>query len=262
MKGYIYEIKNKNTGKSYIGQTIQKPQKRWNNHNISTNTHIGRAINKYGRESFLYSIIEKTEVETKTELRLKLNELEKYYINKFNTFKNGYNESNGGDYNCVLSEEARLKISNANKGKILSEETKEKIRQANLGKNLSKEHCEKISKANKGNKNTLGIKHSEKARANMKRAQQGKIISDEQKQKLSEFNINRYKNMSTEERKNITKKANISRMKKVICIETGIIYNYVLEAQNLTGIKGIGMVCNKQRKTAGGYKWSWCEEKN
>lgn len=260
MKGYIYEIKNNNTGKSYIGQTIQKPQKRWNNHNISTNTHIGRAINKYGRNNFSYYIIEEINLDTKEELRLKLNELEKYYINKFGTFKNGYNESSGSDYNRVLSEEARLKISNANKGKKLSSKTKEKIRQANIGKSLTKEHCRKISEANKGNKSALGIKHTKEARLNMSKAQKGHFVSKEQRKKLSEYNLNKYKSMSLEEKKQITGKANESKKKKVICVETGIIYNYVLEAQNINGIKGIGSVCNKKRKTAGGYRWKWYEE--
>ena len=66
----------------------------------------------------------------------------------------------------------------------------------------------------------------------------------------------------------ITKKANIlygtgrdrqakSKSKKVICIETGVIYNSLKEAKEQTGINNIYNVCNGKAKTAGGYHWQY-----
>lgn len=49
-------------------------------------------------------------------------------------------------------------------------------------------------------------------------------------------------------------------VKKELCVETNTIYNYVVDAENITGIKGIGMVCNGERKTAGGYHWIWVKK--
>lgn len=55
-------------------------------------------------------------------------------------------------------------------------------------------------------------------------------------------------------------KPNIACFKKVICIETGIIYNSIEEAKRKTNILGIGFVCRKERKTAGGYHWQYYKE--
>lgn len=54
-------------------------------------------MRKYGVENFTIKEIDRTECETKDELILKLNDLEKYYIEKLNTIRPyGYNISPGG----------------------------------------------------------------------------------------------------------------------------------------------------------------------
>lgn len=54
-------------------------------------------MRKYGVENFIIKEIDRTECETKDELILKLNDLEKYYIEKLNTIRPyGYNISPGG----------------------------------------------------------------------------------------------------------------------------------------------------------------------
>jgi group I intron endonuclease len=50
----------------------------------------------------------------------------------------------------VVSEETRVKLAAAGKGRAVSEETKEKIRKANSGRSLSEEHRQKLSDAHKG----------------------------------------------------------------------------------------------------------------
>jgi hypothetical protein len=50
--------------------------------------------------------------------------------------------------------------------------------------------------------------------------------------------------------------------KKVCCIETGVVYNSTVVAEDETGILGshISEVANGIRKTAGGYSWRYIEE--
>ena len=48
-----------------------------------------------------------------------------------------------------------------------------------------------------------------------------------------------------------------SLAKRVLCIETGDIYDSIKEATEKTGVnpKNIGQCCNGRRKTAGGFHW-------
>lgn len=50
--------------------------------------------------------------------------------------------------------------------------------------------------------------------------------------------------------------------KKVQCIETGLIYGSMREAERMTGIcyNNISQVCSGQRKTAGGFHWKIIKE--
>ena len=49
--------------------------------------------------------------------------------------------------------------------------------------------------------------------------------------------------------------------KKVLCVETGVIYESIKEASRQTGIdnSGISKVCRGVRKTAGGYHWQYID---
>ena len=98
--GIIYCYTNKVNGKKYIGQTIN-PQLRYNAHKSSYqnpkdkeyDSLLHRAFRKYGFENFQYEILVKDIDSIDV-----LNELEIYYIKKFNCkTPNGYNETNGGD---------------------------------------------------------------------------------------------------------------------------------------------------------------------
>ena len=93
--GKIYVIKNDINDKVYVGQTIQTLKKRFNGHccysksDRSDRMYIKRAIHKYGKEHFSIELIE----ECPTEL---LNERESFWINKFDSYNNGYNLTLGG----------------------------------------------------------------------------------------------------------------------------------------------------------------------
>lgn len=95
MLGLIYIITNDINNKVYIGQTIQDLNKRWQRHCQKTvskselNMAIKRAILKYGKEHFTIRSICRCLAE-------ELDEKEIYYINLYNSYKEGYNSTIGG----------------------------------------------------------------------------------------------------------------------------------------------------------------------
>ena len=89
-----------------------------------------------------------------------------------------------------VSEETRIKLSNANKGKITSEETKRKISESKKGVKRSAEFCAKMSDIQKNRPQEITDKITEKARSAERRKRssevhKGKIMSAETREKLS-----------------------------------------------------------------------------
>ena len=91
----IYKITNKTNNKCYIGQSVDI-QARWNKHlstyslNSAPNYELYRAMKKYGASQFIFEIIEECRQE-------ELNEKEKYWIEYYDSFNNGYNMTIGGE---------------------------------------------------------------------------------------------------------------------------------------------------------------------
>ena len=105
MLGKIYIIKNSINDKVYVGQTIQMLHTRFLNHLTASqleDTKFYRAIKKYGSENFYIELIEKVSYEA-------LDEKEIYWISYFDSYKNGYNSTLGGqgvreiDYHGIFS---------------------------------------------------------------------------------------------------------------------------------------------------------------
>lgn len=96
MSSGIYKIENLINKKIYIGKSIDILT-RWKEHKVNymnpaKDCTLYRAIRKHGIENFSFTIIE--ECEPTNEI---LNEREKYWINYYDSFKNGYNDTYGGD---------------------------------------------------------------------------------------------------------------------------------------------------------------------
>lgn len=97
--GIIYQVENLITNKKYVGQTTYTLNKRWLQHireakdaldgKIASFSLFHRMIIKYGAENFKPSILEECKDE-------ELDEKEKFWISKMNTFNNGYNSTIGG----------------------------------------------------------------------------------------------------------------------------------------------------------------------
>lgn len=93
--GYIYKISNKVNGKIYIGQTVKTVEKRFQQHKNNSNKPyfsqivLYKAFNKYGIENFECETIEQVSNE-------QLDDREKYWIEYYDSYFNGYNSTLGG----------------------------------------------------------------------------------------------------------------------------------------------------------------------
>jgi len=177
----IYKATNTISGNVYIGQTVKTLEERVHQHTkcIPTGkTKFYKALKSYGVENFMWDII--ASAKTKDEL----NELEIYYIEKYDSIKNGYNLVSGGTggYN-IFAVKANIK---KRKGKtweeIYSINGLEKMKKTAITngkrfgeytKKLSKE--ERIAGAKRANnaRTDSGYKHSEETKHRISAAQIG-----------------------------------------------------------------------------------------
>ena len=171
-KGFIYCVICLITGKWYFGQTIYTIEERWKRHvrssYRSSNHKFHRAIRKYGAENFIIEEVMFVESPTKEGLKCKLDYLEQHFIRRYDTKRNGYNSTDGGDGIQFLAKESLLKISNALKGRKFSEETRRKKSEA------AKKRVGRLN-SNYGNHKIAGANHY----------LFGKHLSEETKKKLS-----------------------------------------------------------------------------
>lgn len=116
----IYRIENLINHKCYIGQS-KYIEKRWNRHRkepFNQNSHsynypLYKAMRKYGIENFSFEVLEECDI-------TELNEKEVYYIDVYNSFYNGYNQTVGGDASASVEKEKILGILNDLKTTFLS----------------------------------------------------------------------------------------------------------------------------------------------
>jgi group I intron endonuclease len=239
--GYIYLITNLINGRQYVGQTVQSDiNSRWKQHKSVSPNSVGKylldAYRKYGIDNFKFQIICIC-------FDSDIDELEKFYISKFNTLApNGYNLKSGGKHR-YLSKEERDKISKSLSNKPRkphSEETKQKMRSRMLGSN---------------NPNF------------------GKKMSDEQRKAISITMKKMYKNTTkcsrspTEKQLEALSKYRCSPKSKVgkYDMELNLIkeYSTIEEASKDSNIHRsvISKVCRNvpYQKTAGGFKWQYIE---
>lgn len=179
--GIIYKATNKINDKIYIGQTINTLKQRIYQHKSdaklrNNNIKFFNAILKYGINNFVWEIIDYAKTIEH------LDKLEKNYINKYNTIKDGYNSKLGGHgiHNCAGKFNGMF-------GKHHTEETKNSIGLANSGTNsywFGKRHSEqtkrKISLSRTGSKNHMY------GRLGKSNPSYGKVLSESTKEKIGE----------------------------------------------------------------------------
>ncbi len=258
-------------------------------------THIENALLKYDENQINWTIIETIyDSGSEEENALFLDNTEIYHINinKSSIREFGYNSTLGGD-GGKLTDDIKEKISNSLKGEKNvrygvkhTEETKRKISKAHSGKKLSEDHIEKLRVA------STGRLHTDEAKEKISEGLQGHVVTEETRQRISAGNIG--KEWSKEAREKFSEartgegnprygtkhsEETIAKMKasskgrkpsqntidahkkKVICVETGEIFNTVGEASKHIGVNitGVSLACNGKQKTSGGFHWKFLD---
>lgn len=262
---FIYKILCKKNNKVYIGQTVNLNKRMMEHFNdLRKGKHhslkLQRAFDKYGEEFFEHSLIEIVPENI-------ADDREKYWIKHYNsTDKNfGFNNESGGNLKKVVSEDTKKKLSNINKSKytkarkyLLSPEALKKKSEKLTGSGnpmygktpkewMSKESYEKwVNDKRKRmleNNPMKGKKHSKESLEKIKNASLGennpffgKHHSDETKSKLSKI-----------------RKENPVNNRRVLCVNTGEVFNTITEASKRFGVdcSGISKCCRGKIKRCG-----------
>ncbi len=210
---YIYTIHNIINNKIYVGKS-QDPIKRWKKHITVAQCKrkrekyfLHRAIQKYGKHNFIFSIIQNFQSEqdcTTAEI---------YWINYFqsNNSKLGYNLTVGGEgvSGRICNEETKNKIRLKAIGRKHTKKTKNKLRILNTGKILSLETIEKTASKLRGRKlnterrliiseSTKGICKTLEHKQKISKSKKGKFVGEKNPSaKISQYEVinirNKYK---------------------------------------------------------------------
>lgn len=196
----IYKVTNKINNKSYIGQSKNIEQRMRDHKSISRekNVLLKRALKKYGVENFKYEVIEICELN-------KLDEREIYWIS---VLKPEYNLDTGGkgSPNHIVSPQTRKILSE--KGKEFWNKLDDEIKNKIISQNLKRPK--------------IGHEVSKETREKLRQHNLGKKQSEETKEKRKKTMI--------EKKKNGYIQTNSGHRKKVICVETGEVFNSLKEA--------------------------------
>jgi len=209
---FIYVVENLINNKAYVGQTMD-PEFRWKKHKKASLDcpYLHRAIRKYGRKSFDFSIIQRCETLDEA------NTQESYWIRTLATLSpDGYNLKEGGLGGGPDSLETRKKKSlsklgerNSFYGRKHSEESKKKISVSKLGKKVNLTPEDLIRR--KTQRTFLGRKHSVSTIVQLSKSHIGNQIgeknpmfgkrhSEETKMKMREAQRVRWENIKKSKR--------------------------------------------------------------
>lgn len=261
MNNYIVYKHTCPNGKVYIGITCQEAERRWKNGaGYYYHKYFYSAIKKYGWNNIEHEVLFSNFTKEEACLMEKL--LIGYYDSANREY--GYNQTYGGEEGVKFTEETRRKMSEAQ-----TKERRKKMSEMMKGRHLSEETRRKLSEAQRGRTPwNKGKAMSEEAKRKNSEAQRGKVMSEEAKQKISK--ANKGKHLTEEHKQKISeaRKGDKNPMygkipvnaRKVLCIETGQVFNSTVEAGKFLGKKNgskISACCRREQKTAYGYHWEY-----
>lgn len=239
-------VRNKLNGKAYIGQT-KHPNRRFREH-INNALGFRRVdyplyddIRKYGVDGFEFIILE-SDVNSED-----MYEREKYYISKYDTYNNGYNQTIGGSgvTGYTHTEEDRKKMSvavSAAMWKINTPERTKKIRDAQKGRKFSELHKQHI-------RESIGDRHGEH------NSFYGKTHSDETKQKISDSNTKYFVCQCDPETGSTVNTFDSVKHAAEYCMCSGI-----TSAKLSSVMYRIYYTCKGNQKLCYGYYWKYVEK--
>ena len=118
-KFYIYLITNDVNDKVYVGQTTKPIQERFIEH-CSSPSKLGKAIQSIGKEHFQVQLLDDKSINLD-----ELTEKETFYIEKYNSLKNGYNSRPACKSNGTIA-------NSTNKSRITTTLDTELLKQAKI----------------------------------------------------------------------------------------------------------------------------------
>lgn len=227
----VYCITNKVNGKLYVGVTTKGYKNRFANHVRYSRGSRGscralyNAMRKYGQDAFSVELID-----TASSFE-EMNQLERKHITQMGSLHpNGYNLTDGGDAGS-FAEETRLMASKRLKGKPMGEKNRKALIKAWADPELRKKRCNAIKEA---------------------------MSRPEVKAKIN--GIQKGKPKSASHIKNLRK----ARASSVICVETGNVFEAMIDAVNWVRSQGkypkanhakIIRALKREDYTAYGYHW-------
>lgn len=227
----VYCITNKVNGKLYVGVTTRGYKNRFANHIWHSRKSSGKcralynAMRKYGQDAFSVELID-----TASSFE-EMNQLERKHIARLGSLHpNGYNLTDGGDAGS-FAEETRLMASKRLKGKPMGEKNRKALVKAWADPDLRKKRCAAIKEAM--NRPEVRAKTSER--------QKGKPKSASHIESLRK-----------------------ARASSVICVETGMVFEAMIDAVNWIRSQGkypkanhakIVRALRREDYTAYGYHW-------
>lgn len=181
----IYGLKNKITGKWYVGQSITSIKNRWDEYRrvqCYNQPKLINALRKYGYDAFEKVLLEECAADQSV-----LNDREDYWIKHYDSVENGYNCRYGGA-NGKFSKEAKLRVKQGCLNKVYTPELLEKLSaggKRSKGKIVSEETKNRMSVAHR--KNAMKNRdHMLKMNARSVELRKNKLIADEINRKISE----------------------------------------------------------------------------
>ena len=288
--GFIYCITNKINNKKYVGQTKTSIGTRFkahlNDYRNDDRCALHYAMQKYGKENFIVETLEECNDNV-------LDDREIFWIEKLNTYKEGYNSTLGGqsrplkyDYKIISEKYSELKsykktaeyfncsyrtvkeackvnqtpdfsnhISTAQEQVIIDYLFKNKF---DVNKTSKKFKCSEPTVYNILKRNSINLKKEKDLYIISTYKRLGSIAKTVKETGRSEFYISKVLTQN-----NVPRIATKQSKKRVgqFTLDNVFIKEFtsVKEAGQIIGInyKNIASVCRGERATAGGYKWRY-----
>lgn len=247
--GYVYKTTNKVDNMIYVGQhKWSKPG--LDPYYIGSGAHLIEAINRVGRQHFVCEEL------TRANSQEELNELEIYWINKLDSRNPdiGYNVALGGNGIHGVSFEG---AQNPKAKQIICIETQQVFDCVIEAENWTKQTCGVV-----GDISQCLLRRQHKAAGfhwayldDLARQQElAEFIGKPRDPRRALRSSAKHKQAVSESNRNRKGKDKPTLYRRVRCVETGVIFESLLEASKWCGVVSIGQALNKGCK-AGGYHW-------
>lgn len=179
IEGVVYRYVSPD-GKSYVGQTTNEARRRKDFATIANNPNGGclsyrsksfrEDLLKFGRDKFTYEVLFRGQYQTKEDAQADLWQKEEFFIEYFDSFNNGYNNTIGGS---------------GSKGHKLTQEQVEKQRQWLI--EFYKTHPNPFQGKRHSEETRKFLSEQAKKRTGVKAQRYGKTLSEEHSRRLSEY---------------------------------------------------------------------------